>query len=65
MVVMMALMFFVGPRMMHGAHAPGAEGSPSEILARRFAGGELTKEQYEEMAHALREHSEPPERGDG
>ena len=27
--------------------------APREILDRRYAGGEITKEQYEEMKHAL------------
>lgn len=58
MLVMMAVMLFLGPRGMHGTQGPGAEESPSEILARRFARGEITKEQYEEMEKTLREHLE-------
>jgi putative membrane protein len=56
MLLIMALMLFLGPRGMHGTQEPGAEESPSEILARRFARGEITKEQYEEMEQTLREH---------
>ena len=61
MVLMMALMFFGPGRMMHGPQQLGSEGSASEILARRFAKGELTKDQYEEMEQALREHAASPE----
>jgi putative membrane protein len=60
MVAMMALMFFVGPgRMMHGMQHPGSEGSPSEILARRFARGQITKEQYDEISKALQGSQRP------
>jgi putative membrane protein len=63
MVLMMALMFFGPGRTMHGPGHSGAERSPSEILTRRFARGVITKDQYEEMQKALREHAEPPTRG--
>src|SRR5579872_3615704 len=59
MVVMMGLMFFVMPRMMHGAAGPGAQETPSQILQKRFARGELTQEQYEQMEQTLREHASP------
>jgi len=64
-IVMMALMFFLGPRMMHGQRGQGPEESALEILARRFARGELTKDQYEEMEKTLREHGSSSSRGRG
>lgn len=59
-VVMTALMLFLGPRRrMHGTRGSASEESPSEILARRFARGELTQEQYEEMEKTLHEYLAP------
>jgi uncharacterized membrane protein len=61
MVVMMALMMFVvGPRMMRHAQGRGSEDTPSEILRKRYASGELTKQQYEEMEQTLRDHITGP-----
>ena len=36
-----------------GGHPGGAHESAGEILARRFASGEITQEQYEEMKRTL------------
>jgi len=36
----------------HGAHAGNVE-SPLEILKRRFAAGEITREQYAEMKRVI------------
>jgi len=60
MIAMMALMIFVMPRMMH--NGPGAANveTPSEILQKRFARGEITKEQYEQLEQTLREHAPAP-----
>jgi len=61
-VVTMALMMFVvGPRMMHHTQGSGSEDdTPSQILQKRFARGELTQQQYEEMDQALRDHTPQP-----
>ena len=59
MVLMMGVMFLVMPRLMHHAPGPGAQETPSHILQKRFARGELTKEQYEQMEEILREHASP------
>lgn len=61
MVLMMAvMMFFMGPRMMHRRPGPGSTESPSAILARRFAAGELTHHQYVQMEQLLRDHAAVP-----
>lgn len=58
MVLMMALMMlFMGPRMMQRRPGPGSDESPSAILARRFARGELTQNQYAQMEQSLRDHA--------
>ena len=57
MVLMMAVMMLLMPRMMHRRHGPGSDESPSAILARRFAQGELTEDQYAQMEQTLRDHA--------
>lgn len=54
-IVMMSLMLLLGRRgMMHHQMAHGSDDAPLlEILQKRFALGEITKDQYEEMKRVL------------
>lgn len=57
-IAVIILMLVFGRRqMMHQPLPSNATGSPAEILQQRFARGEITKDQYEEMEHVLREHA--------
>jgi len=47
--------FLRGPgRFRQDAGRAGSDESAREVLDRRYAKGEITKEQYEEMKHALK-----------
>ena len=53
-VVIMALFVCRGPWWMRRGHGHGGQQETSrEILDRRFAGGEITTDQYEEMKRVL------------
>ena len=57
MIICMIFLFaflFRGPGWFWGHRDPASRESAREILDRRYAGGELTKEQYEEMKRNLR-----------
>ena len=57
MIICMIFLFaflFRGPGWFWGHRDHASRESAREILDRRYAGGELTKEQYEEMKRNLR-----------
>ena len=54
-VVVALIYFLVRTGRSHGP-AAGAEGTPMEILSRRYAKGEITKDQFEEMRKNLEQH---------
>jgi uncharacterized membrane protein len=56
-ILMALMMVFMGPPMMQRRPGPGSDESPSAILARRFARGELTQNQYAQMEQSLRDHA--------
>lgn len=57
LAVVVALVYFlVRTGRSHGS-ATGAEGTPLEILRRRYAKGEITKDQFDEIRKNLDQHS--------
>lgn len=54
LIVMIVFLFRGGPgRFWRGDSRDDRRESPREILDRRYASGEITKEQYEEMKRTL------------
>jgi putative membrane protein len=56
-VLIIVLMFVLGPRrMMRQSMGGGTPETALDILRKRFARGELSRDQFEEMEKVLREH---------
>ena len=55
LVIMMVFLFRGGPMCGWGSHRDqdGVREGARDILARRFASGEITKDQYEDMRRTL------------
>jgi putative membrane protein len=54
LIVLIVFLFRGGPGWFwHAGSHEGRRESPREILDRRYASGEITKEQYEEMKRTL------------
>jgi len=53
-LIVMVVFLFRGPPWMWHRHGDGSQReTPREVLDRRFANGEITKEQYEDMKRTL------------
>jgi putative membrane protein len=53
-VILIAIGFGVYYFMNNKSMIPGVKETPLEILNKRYAGGELTKEEYEQMKNELK-----------
>lgn len=57
LAVVVALVYFLVRTGRSLGSATGTEGTPLEILRRRYAKGEITKDQFDEMRKNLDQHS--------